>query len=122
MKTNENFQYVLDLCRDLIEDEYKPCNLEKDIKERLYELILIWEKRKEKALRENIEIGGLKVLFRDVKRAVGKAKSDERRFKKKTKYQYLKRGLNISIGEPGAFGNWFLKLREHRRVVLRTSR
>jgi len=108
MEKNENFQYVLKISRYLIENEYKPCGLEEDLKERLYELILIWERLKEKASSEGRQIGGLKVLFFDLNRAIEKARADERRFQKKTKCEYLKKGLETPICNPGAFGNYFL--------------
>ena len=116
MEKNENFQFILNMCRYLIENEYKPCGLEQSIKKRLYELILIWEKNKKRATMEGREIGGLQALFTDVLRAVEKARADERRFKKRTKCQYLKKGVETPIGEVGALGNWFLGMREGFRT------
>lgn len=109
---NQNFRHIMNLCRKVIEIDYAPCGLEGKIEDRLYELVLIWEERKERAIRENVEIGGLNALFYDVLRAVGKAEADERRFGKKTKCEYLRNGLETPIGIPRALGNWFLSMCE----------
>lgn len=108
---NENFHYILKMCSHLIEKEFTPCGLEDDVKERLHELTLRWERNKEKASQEGRQVGGLQTLFTDLLRAVGKARADERRFQKRTKCQYLKKWLETPIGEQGALGNWFLSMR-----------
>jgi hypothetical protein len=110
MESNKNYQYVLDLCKDIIINEYRPCELEVELKDRLYELVLKWENNKERAMHEGKEIGGLHALFLDLMRAVEKAYADEHRFRKRTKCQYLKMGLWTPLGKPGALGNWFLSM------------
>lgn len=108
---NENYVKVLELCKVIIEQDYVPCNLENEIKKRLLDLVLDWEKRKEKADREGKEIGGLNLLFFDVLRAVNQATGNEKRFGK-SKCYYLKRGLQIPSNKRGGFGYWFLTMRE----------
>lgn len=103
---NENFRHVMDLCGNVIEMDYAPCGLEGKIEDRIYELVLIWENKKERAIKENMEIGGLNIIFHDVLRAIGKAEADERRFGKKTKCQHLRNGLETPIGIQGALGNY----------------
>lgn len=101
----ENYMKVLELCKVLIEQDYAPCGLEDDLRKRLLELTLEWEKRKAKADGEGRGIGGVNVIFTDVFRAVWKAKSDEERFGKPKCY-YLERGLKKQLGESGTLGTW----------------
>lgn len=103
---NQNFRHIMNLCWKIIEIDYTPCGLEGKIEDRLYELVLIWEKKRERAIRENVEIGGLITIFHDILRAVGKAKFDEKRFRKKTKCEHLRNGLETAIGRLGGLGNY----------------
>ncbi len=102
---NENYGKILELCKVMIERDYTPCGLEDDIKKRLLELTLDWERRKEKAIRESKEIGGLNVIFMDVYRAVNQATVNEKRFGKPECY-YLRRGLQIPPDQHGGLGYW----------------
>jgi len=102
---NENYKKLLESCKVIIERDYAPCGLEEDIKKRLLDLTLEWERRKENANKENKMIGGLRVVFLDLLRAVNQAKSNTKRFQKPKCY-YLKRGLQIKCGEPGWLGNY----------------
>lgn len=111
MEMNENYKKVLELCKVLIEKNYAPCGLEDEVKKRLLELTLEWEKRKEKADREGKTIGGLGVLRMDVSRAVGKAGSDAKK-SGKSKCYYLRQGVQIPVGKPGALGNYFMSMTE----------
>ena len=101
---NENYGKILELCKVMIERDYAPCGLEDDIKKRLLDLTLDWERRKEKASKEGKEIGGLKVFFIDVLRAVNQATQNAKRFKPKC--YYLRRGLEIPPSQPGGLGYW----------------
>ena len=108
---DENLRYIMNLCNKVIEIDYVPYGLKGKIEERIRELVSIWEKRREQAITKNMEIGGLQLIFSDILRAVSKAESDERRFGKKTKGQYLREGLETPIPKRGALGNYFLSLR-----------
>jgi len=66
MKMNENYNNVLELCKVIIERDYVPCSLEKEIKKRLLELTQELERHGAK---------GFDILSRDVHRAVNHAKS-----------------------------------------------
>lgn len=108
---NENYGKILELCKVIIERAYAPCGLEQDIKKRLLDLTLEWERRKEKASKEGNTIGGLNVIFTDVKRAVNQAKQNEKRFGKPRCY-YLRRGLQIQPSEHGGLGYWSIIMQE----------
>ena len=108
---NENYRKILELCRVIIEQDYAPCGLEDDIKKRLLDLTLDWERRKEKASREGKEIGGLNVIFMDVYRAVNQATQNQKRFGKPKCY-YLRRGLQIQPSQHGGLGYYFIKMLE----------
>ncbi len=108
---NENYGKILGLCKVMIERDYAPCGLEDAIKKRLLDLTLDWEGRKEKASKEDKEIGGLKVFFIDVCRAVNQATQNEKRFGKPKCY-YLRRGLQIQPGQRGGLGYWAIKMQE----------
>lgn len=105
---NENYGKILEECKIVIEQEYAPCGLEDEIKKRLLELAKEWEKRKKRADEEGRTIGGLRIIVRDVFRAVGQAESNMKRFEKPKCY-YLRRGLQIPYDESGGLG--YLSLR-----------
>ncbi len=108
---NENYGKILELCKVMIERDYAPCGLEDDIKKRLLDLTLDWERRKEKASKEEKAIGGLNVIFIDVYRAVNQAKANEKRFGKPKCY-YLRRGLQIPPSQHGGLGYWSCVMQE----------
>jgi len=105
---NENYGKILESCKVIIELDYAPCGLEQDIKKRLLDLTLEWERRKEKASKEGKTIGGLNLIFTDVYRAVNQAKENEKRFEPRC--YYLRRGLQIPPSEPGGLGHWFFRM------------
>ena len=102
---NENYGKILELCKVMIERDYAPCSLEDDIKKRLLDLTLDWERRKEKASKKGKAIGGLHLIFDDVLRAVNQAEQNEKRFGKPRCY-YLRRGLEIQPSQHGGLGYW----------------
>lgn len=106
---NENYKKILELCKVVIDRDYAPCGLKEEVERRLLELTLEWERRKEKADKEGKEIGGLSVILYDLLRATERAESDERRFGKH-KCRYLRRGLQLQLGEQGALGNYSLSM------------
>ena len=107
----ESYKTVLELCKVVIARDYAPCGLENDVKKRLRELILEWEKRKKKADKEGRKIGGVGIIFKDIYRAVRQAESNTKRYRK-SKCYYLERGLRIPLDKPGGLGYWSLKMRE----------
>lgn len=106
-----SYETVLGLCKVVIERDYAPCGLEEDVKKRLQELTLEWERRKKKADKEGRAIGGLDIFFKDVYRAVRQAESNAKRYGK-SKCYYLERGLRIPLDKPGGLGYWSLRMRE----------
>ena len=108
---NENYGEILGLCKVMIERDYAPCGLEDDIKKRVLDLTLDWETRKGKASKEGKEIGGLRVIFIDVYRAVNQARANEKRFGKPRCY-YLRRGLQIEPSRHGGLGYYFSRMTE----------
>jgi len=60
---NGNYDQVLEWCRNILENNFRPCGLDDEIKTELYDLTIEWEKWKEKADKEKREIGGLMVIF-----------------------------------------------------------
>jgi len=99
----ENYEKVLNLCKVMIEQDYAPCGLEEDVKKRLLELTQELERRGRR---------GFNIISVDVFRAVNQAESYEKRFKKRTKCEYLKRGLQIPFNKPGGLGYWTLRMIE----------
>lgn len=106
-----SYETVLELCKVVIEQDYAPCGLEDDVKKRLQELTLEWERRKKRADEEGKAIGGVSIFFKDIYRAVRQAESNAK-IHGKSKCYYLERGLRISFDEPGGLGYWSLRFRE----------
>jgi len=89
---NENYANVLELCRRIIESNFRPCGLEEDIKNRIYELTLQWKRDKEKAEREGREIGGLSMIFKGLLKSWRQAEGLAKRWQKDVCY-YLRMSL-----------------------------
>jgi len=81
---NENYEKVLEWSSVIIREDYKPCGLENEIKEQLYDLTLEWERRKEKAEREKREIGGLMVIFYGLMKSWRQAEGLSKKYNKDT--------------------------------------
>lgn len=77
-----NYERVIDWCKVILEEDIRSCGLEEEFKNRLYELTLDWERRKEKAETEGREIGGLKVMFMGLLKSTEQAIGLARRYNK----------------------------------------
>lgn len=106
----ESYKTILELCKVVIARDYAPCGLEDDVKKRLRELNLEWEKRRKKANEEGKKIRGVGIIFKDIYRAVRQAESNAKRHGK-SKCYYLERSLRIPLDKHGGLGYWSLKMR-----------
>jgi len=60
---SEYYEKVLEWCAVTIKEVYGPCGFENEIRRRLHDLTLEWERREEKAEKDERKIGGPKVIF-----------------------------------------------------------
>ena len=107
--SNENYEKVLNQCKEYIKTEFEPCGLKDDVERRIFELVQEWEKRQAEAEKRGQQIGGLGVIFIDVERAVWKAYADSKK-SGKNKCQYFRKWLSLPYIEPGGLGYWTLKM------------
>ncbi len=80
MEENKEYEELLEICKTIIEERFVPCGLKNAVEKRIFELFQEWKKRKSEAERKGKTIGGLKVIFKDLLRAVNKAEADSKRF------------------------------------------
>ncbi len=106
----KEYEELLKLCEVIIKEEYAPCGLENEIKQRIKDILQELEKRKKIARAKGREIGDHRLIFYDLLRAVGQAKTNLERFGKPLCY-YLKKGLEKAPTERGGLGYWFLSFR-----------
>jgi len=89
---SENYEKVLEWCRNILENDFKPCGLENELKKELYDLTLDWERRKEEAEREKRQIGGLMVIFHGLMKSWRQAEGLAKKYNKNV-CCYLKMSL-----------------------------
>ena len=106
----KEYEELLKLCEVIIEEEYKPCGLENEVKQRIKDILQELERRKRVAQAEGGEIGGHRLIYYDLLRAVGQAKRNSEKYGKPICY-YLRRGLERLPTEKGGLGYWFLSFR-----------
>jgi len=102
---NENYEKVIDWCGKILEKIKQECNLEEDFKKKLYELTLEWERRKEKALREGKEIGGVMVIFYGFLKTINQAEGLAKKHNKDLCY-YLMMSLKNNWLENYCYSMW----------------
>jgi len=106
---NSEFENLLNICRNIIETDFAPCGLEEKVINRIRELFLEWKRRKSQAELENRSIGGLNVVFYDLRRLVKKARSDSMRFGKPF-CEYLEDALSKPYYVKGGLGYYSLSM------------
>ena len=106
----KEYEELLKRCEVIIKEEYAPCGLENEVKQRIKDILQELEKRKRIAQAKGRDIGGHKLIFSDLLRAVNQAKADSKRFRKPLCY-YLKKGFEKAPTEKGGLGYWFLSFR-----------
>jgi len=100
---NKDLEELLEECRVIINRDFAPCGLKEDVEKRIHELYEEWKEAKAKADREGKTIGGLKVIFSDLLRAVRFAKEQARK-SGKTECYYLRKWLEIPPTSKGGLG------------------
>jgi len=86
---DESYEKVPGLCRKIIENDFRPCGLEDEIKDSIFKLTFRWEKLKEQANLEGREIGGLQIIFTGILKSAMQAEGLARRYDKDVCY-YLR--------------------------------
>jgi hypothetical protein len=102
---NEQYEEVLGWCKKYIETEFAPCGLKDAVERRILELVQVWKEKKAKGILKN----GKMLIFRDIHRAVWKAKADSKKFGKH-KCEYFRKWLSIPFTKPRGLGHWTLRM------------
>lgn len=102
---DEELKELLKLCLVIIERDFAPCGLKHDAKKRIIKLYEQWKKAKVEAEKERRTIGGYKLIFSDLLRAVNLAQELAKRYKK-SKCHYLKKWLMLPPNTRGGLGVW----------------
>jgi len=101
----ENYKKVIEQCSKILGEIRQECNLEEDFKKKLFELTLEWERRKEKAIKENKEIGGLPVIFMGLLKTIDQAEGLAKKYNKDVCH-YLEMSLRNDWLENWCYSAW----------------
>lgn len=97
----KSYEKTLELCKVIIEEHFKPCGLDQDVKKQLFDLILEWERKCRQPF--TYENGAFNCVYRITREAM----SLTERFHKgepKQECDYLSDKL-----EKGELRHWFWK-------------
>lgn len=100
---NEDLEELLEECRVIIDRDFARCGLKEDVEKRIFELYEEWKKAKTRAEKEGRTIGGLKIVFKDLLRAVDLAKELAKKHETSECY-YLRKWLRIPPTTEGGLG------------------
>jgi len=98
--SNENYEKVVEWCKELIK-EFLSCGLEEDVLKRIHELVQWLEKQKAEGKRED----GFKIIFYDLERAIEMAKAFSKKYHK-DECCYLRKWLSLPFTERKGLGYW----------------
>jgi len=102
--SNENYEKILEISKYYIE-EFEACGLGEEIRKRILELVQEWERRKSEADKKGKQIGGLKVIFRELEKVVYEAEANSKKSGKSV-CEYFERSLSIPYYKKGGLGYW----------------